>query len=68
MAMDCGDPCTVHGELEFHPPSVWGLDYHFTAYKKMYIHDIINMQPYPHYTGGAPKKVLFYMYISYFAS
>ncbi|XP_052774308.1 CST complex subunit STN1-like isoform X2 [Mya arenaria] len=54
--MACPDPCGVHGELQFYPPRAWGLDFHFSSYKKMYIRDIQDLKPYPHFTGAFAYK------------
>ncbi|XP_060587870.1 CST complex subunit STN1-like isoform X2 [Ruditapes philippinarum] len=42
--------------LEFYPPKMWGLDYHFNVYNKMYVKDILEMQEYPHFTGAFSYK------------
>ncbi|XP_052256103.1 CST complex subunit STN1-like isoform X2 [Dreissena polymorpha] len=48
--MNCSDQCQVHPDLEFYPPKTWGLEFHFGSYKKLYIADIVEMKPYPHFT------------------
>ncbi|KAK7488226.1 hypothetical protein BaRGS_00020533, partial [Batillaria attramentaria] len=36
----------------FHPPKLWGLDFHFNTFNKLYIADILKMQPYPMFPGA----------------
>ena len=41
----------VFNEPVFHPPRLWGLDFHFNTFNKLYIADILTLKPYPAYPG-----------------
>ena len=41
--------------MQFYPPDVWGLDYQFNIYNKMYIKDILEMKEYQMYPGKVKK-------------
>ena len=51
FSMACLTPDSKETTLEFYPPKMWGLDFHFNVYNKMYVKDILEMQEYPHFTG-----------------
>ena len=38
-------------QMQFHPPEMWGLDYQFNVYNKMYIRDILQMDQYNMFPG-----------------
>ena len=38
-------------QMQFHPPELWGLDYQFNVYNKMYIRDILQMNQYSMFPG-----------------
>ena len=38
-------------QMQFHPPELWGLDYQFNVYNKMYIRDILLMNQYSMFPG-----------------
>jgi hypothetical protein len=42
---------SVTNELVFYPPNLWGLDYHFNTFNKLYVADILSLQSYPSYPG-----------------
>lgn len=41
----------VGGSIQFYPPELWGLDYQFNTYSKMFIKDILMMEEYPMFPG-----------------
>ena len=41
----------VFNEPVFYPPRLWGLDFHFNTFNKLYIADILTLKPYPAYPG-----------------
>ncbi|XP_070205025.1 CST complex subunit STN1-like [Littorina saxatilis] len=46
----------VSNEVVFYPPRVWGLDYHFNTFNKLYVADILSLKPYPSYPGAFAYK------------
>ena len=49
-SMADGEDCTEE-QMQFHPPELWGLDYQFNVYNKMYIRDILQMNQYQRFPG-----------------
>lgn len=41
----------VWEEPVFYPSRLWGLDFHFNTFNKLYIADILAFKPYPMYPG-----------------
>lgn len=41
----------VFNEPVFHPPRLWGIDFHFNTFNKLYIADILTLKPYSTYPG-----------------
>ena len=53
MAEEKGEnACQGDSSIQFYPPELWGLDYHFNVYNKMYIKDILQMKEYPMFPGN----------------
>ncbi|XP_076434907.1 CST complex subunit STN1-like [Babylonia areolata] len=40
----------------FYPPHLWGLDFHFNTFNKLYVADILSLKPYPSYPGAFAYK------------
>ena len=51
MAEEEDDNGPTEETAQFFPPELWGLDYQFNVYNKMYIRDILQMKEYQMFPG-----------------